>query len=59
MLVKSTGLRAREAQVLRADAAWTGALQIPPSAQPGSLCLSPELQGPPGRVGDTSASLPI
>lgn len=30
MLVKSTGLRAREAQVLRADAARTEALQTPP-----------------------------
>lgn len=30
MLVESTGLTAREAQVLRADAAWTEALQTPP-----------------------------
>lgn len=31
MPVRSAGLRAREAQVLRAGAAWTGALQTPPA----------------------------
>lgn len=38
MLVKSTGLTAREAQVLRADAAWTEALQTP-SHRPAGLPL--------------------
>lgn len=57
MLVKSTGLTAREAQVLRADAAWTEALKTPPHC-PVGLPL-PELEGSPGRVGSTSASLPI
>lgn len=57
MLVKSTGLTAREAQVLRADAAWTEALKTPPHC-PVGLPL-PELEGSPGGVGSTSASLPI